>query len=205
MRCCFSQICLATLNTKDPHKCYFDDITCDECGTLCDGGKLCFLLHRNNNEFIKLQFIKRLASLGIDKTNALAFLCYMDFSTSNTDCAKYMCKQTMCQNMQGVPDICMLIVSKNNTVFAPIECKCSMVQRRRKKKIELASNMLIEDIRAKVGRLCQQPSFVILLLNRKLYDHIIARKDEFIKNNIYLFPCVGHAYLRTKPIFPPLI
>jgi len=117
----------------------------------------------------------------------------MDFSNTNTDCAHYMCKQTMCQNLQGVPDICMLIVSENKAVFAPIECKCSMVQRRRKKKIELTSNMLIEDIRTKVNRLCQQPSFVILLLSRELYNRVIKRENEFIENNIYLFPCVEHA------------
>jgi hypothetical protein len=137
------------------------------------------------------EFIEHLESLGIDETNALAFLCYMDFSNSDTDCAKYMCKQTMCQNMQGVPDICMLIVSEYKAVFTPIECKCSMVQRRRK--TELATGNLINDIRTKVNRLCQQPSFVILLLNRKLYDRVIRREFDFIKNNIYLFPCVEHA------------
>jgi hypothetical protein len=103
----------------------------------------------------------------------------MDFSNTNSDCANYMCKQTMCQNMQGVPDICMLIVSENNAVFASIECKYGMVQRGRK--TELATVTLIEDIRAKVSRLCQQPSFVILLLNRELYKHVITREDEFIK------------------------
>jgi hypothetical protein len=184
MRCCFSQICLATLNDTATHTCGSANIACDECGALCDGGKLCFLLNKNN-----LEFIKRLADLGIDDTNNLAFLCYMDFSNRNTDCAHYMCKQTMCQNLQGVPDICMLIVSENKTVFAPIECKCSMVQRGRK----LVTVTLIEDIRTKVNRLCQQPSFVILLLSRELYNRVIKRENEFIENNIYLFPCVEHA------------
>ena len=89
--------------------------------------------------------------------------------------------------MQGVPDICMLIVSENKAVFASIECKCSMVQRGRK--TELATVTLIEDVRAKVGRLCQQPSFVILLLNRELYKRVITREDEFIKDRIYPSTC----------------
>jgi len=182
MRCCLSQICPS--NDTATHTCGSADIACDECGTLCDGGELRFLLKDN-------EFIKRLESLGIDESNSLAFICYMDFSNTNNDCAKYMCKQTMCQNMQGVPDICMLIVSEYKAVFTPIECKCSMVQRRRE--TELATDYLINDIRTKVNRLCQQPSFVILLLNRKLYDRVIRREDDFIKNNIYLFPCVEHA------------
>jgi hypothetical protein len=114
----------------------------------------------------------------------------MDFSNTNSDCANYMCRQTMCQNMQGVLDICMLIVSENKAVFASIECKCGMVQRRRK--TELTMVTLIEDIRAKVSRLCQQPSFVILLLNRKLYGRVIAMKEEFVNNKIYPFPCLEH-------------
>jgi hypothetical protein len=114
----------------------------------------------------------------------------MDFSNTNSDCANYMCRQTMCQNMQGVPDICMLIVSENRAVFASIECKCGMVQRRRK--TELVADTLIDDVRAKVSRLCQQPSFVILLLNRKLYGRVIAMKEEFVNNNIYPFPCLEH-------------
>jgi hypothetical protein len=152
---------------------------CDECGTLCDGGELRFLKDS--------KFIKHLERLGIDESNSLAFLCYMDFSNTNSDCANYMCKQTMCQNMQGVPDICMLIVSENKAVFASIECKCSMVQRGRK--TELATVTLIEDTRAKVSRLCQQPSFIILLLNRELYKRVITREDEFIKDRIYPSTC----------------
>jgi hypothetical protein len=152
---------------------------CDECGTLCDGGELRFLKDS--------EFIKHLERLGIDESNSLAFLCYMDFSNANSDCANYMCKQTMCQNMQGVPEICMLIVSENKAVFASIECKCGMVQRARK--TELATVTLIEDVRAKVSRLCQHPSFVILLLNRELYKRIITREDEFIKDKIYPFTC----------------
>ena len=90
----------------------------------------------------------------------------------------------MCQNMQGVPDIYMLIVSENKAVFASIECKCSMVQRGRKTTVTL-----IEDVRAKVSRLCQQPSFVLLLLNRKLYGRVKSMKNDFINNNIYPFTC----------------
>jgi hypothetical protein len=115
----------------------------------------------------------------------------MDFSNTNSDCVNYMCKQTMCQNMQGVPDICMLIVSENKAVFASIECKCGMAQRRRT--TELATVTLIEDVRAKVNRLCQQPRFIILLLNHKLYSCVITREDKFIKNNIYPFPCLEYA------------
>lgn len=154
-------------------------VVCDECGTLCDGGELRFLKDS--------EFIKHLERLGIDESNSLAFLCYMDFSNTNSDCANYMCKQTICQNMQGVSDICMLIVSENKAVFASIECKCSMVQRGRK--TELATVTLIEDVRAKVNRLCQQPSFVILLLNRKLCGRVRSMKNEFINNNIYPFTC----------------
>lgn len=154
-------------------------VVCDECGTLCDGGELRFLKDS--------EFIKHLERLGIDESNSLAFLCYMDFSNTNSDCANYMCKQTICQNMQGVSDICMLIVSENKAVFASIECKCSMVQRGRK--TELATVTLIEDVRAKVNRLCQQPSFVILLLNRKLCGRVKSMKNEFINNNIYPFTC----------------
>ena len=87
--------------------------------------------------------------------------------------------------MQGVPDICMLIVSENNAVFASIECKCSMVQRGRK--TELATVTLIDDVHAKVSRLCQQPRFVILLLNHKLYSRVVTRENEFIENKIYPF------------------
>ena len=82
------------------------------------------------------------------------------------------------------------IVSENKAVFASIECKCGMVQRRRK--TELVADTLIDDVRAKVSRLCQQPSFVILLLNRKLYGRVIAMKEEFVNNNIYPFPCLEH-------------
>jgi len=179
MRCCFSQICSATLNATATHTCSPGRVVCDECGTLCDGGELRFLKDS--------KFIKHLERLGIDESNSLAFLCYMDFSNTNSDCANYMCKQTICQNMQGVSDICMLIVSENKAVFASIECKCSMVQRGRK--TELATVTLIEDVRAKVNRLCQQPSFVILLLNRKLYGRVKSMKNEFINNNIYPFTC----------------
>jgi len=182
MRCCFSQICSATLNAAATHTCSPCRVVCDECGTLCDGGELRFLRFLKDSEFIK-----HLERLGIDESNSLAFLCYMDFSNTNSNCANYMCKQTMCQNMQGVPDICMLIVSENKAVFASIECKCGMVQRGRK--TELTTVTLIEDIRAKVSRLCQQPSFVILLLNRELYKRIITREDEFIKDKIYPFTC----------------
>jgi hypothetical protein len=152
---------------------------CDECGILCDGGELRFLKDS--------EFIKHLERLCIDESNGLAFLCYMDFSNTNSDCANYMCKQTMCQNMQGVANICMLIVSENKAVFASIECKCSMVQRGRK--TELATVTLMEDVRAKVSRLCQQPSFVLLLLNRKLYGRVKSMKNDFINNNIYPFTC----------------
>jgi hypothetical protein len=179
MRCCFSQICSATLNAAATHTCSPGRVVCDECGTLCDGGELRFLKDS--------KFIKHLERLGIDESNSLAFLCYMDFSNTNSDCANYMCRQTMCQNMQGVPDICMLIVSENKAVFVSIECKCCMVQRGRK--TELATVTLIEDVRAKVSRLCQQPSFVILLLNRELYKRVITREDEFIKDRIYPFTC----------------
>ncbi len=182
MRCCFSQICFATLNAAATHSCSPGRVVCDECGTLCDGGELRFLKDS--------EFIKHLERHGIDKSNSLVFLCYMNFSNTNSDCANYMCRQTMCQNMQGVPDICMLIVSENKAVFASIECKCGMVQRRRK--TELVADTLIDDIRAKVSRLCQQPSFVILLLNRKLYGRVIAMKEEFVNNNIYPFPCLEH-------------
>ena len=89
--------------------------------------------------------------------------------------------------MQGVPDICMLIVSENKAVFVSIECKCDMVQRGRK--TELATVTLIEDVGAKVSRLCQQPRFVILLLNLELYKRVITREDEFIKDKIYPFTC----------------
>jgi hypothetical protein len=65
-----------------------------------------------------------------------------------------------------------------------------MVQRRRK--TELVADTLIDDVRAKVSRLCQQPSFVILLLNRKLYGRVIAMKEGFVNNNIYPFPCLEH-------------
>ena len=179
MRCCFSQICSTALNAAATHSCSSGRVVCDECGTLCDGGELRFLKDS--------KFIKHLERLGIDESNSLAFLCYMDFSNTNSDCANYMCKQTMCQNMQGVPDICMLIVSENKAVFASIECKCSMVQRGRK--TELATVTLIEDTRAKVSRLCQQPSFIILLLNRELYKRVITREDEFIKDRIYPSTC----------------
>jgi hypothetical protein len=63
----------------------------------------------------------------------------MDFSNTNRDCANYMCRQTMRQNMQGVPDICMLIVSENKAVFASIECKCGMVQRGRNTELTTAT------------------------------------------------------------------
>jgi hypothetical protein len=149
MRCCFSQICSTALNAAATHTCSSGRVTCDECGILCDGGELRFL---KDSEFIK--------HLGIDESNSLSFLCYMDFSNTNSDCANYMCKQTMCQNMQGVPDICMLIVSENKAVFASIEYKCGMAQRRRT--TELATVTLIDDVRAKVSRLCQQPRFIIL-------------------------------------------
>jgi hypothetical protein len=180
MRCCFSQICSTALNAAATHSCSSGRVACDECGILCDGGELRFL---KDSEFIK--------HLGIDESNSLAFLCYMDFSNTNSDCVNYMCKQTMCQNMQGVPDICMLIVSENKAVFASIECKCGMAQRRRT--TELATVTLIDDVRAKVNRLCQQPRFIILLLNHKLYSRVVTREDEFIKNNIYLFPCLEYA------------
>ncbi len=179
MRCCFSQICSTALNAAATHLCSSGRVACDECGILCDGGELRFLKDS--------EFIKHLERFGIDESNSLVFLCYMDFSNTNSDCANYMCRQTMCQNMQGVPDICMLIVSENKAVFASIECKCGMVQRRRK--TELATVTLIEDVRAKVSRLCQQPSFVILLLNRELYKRVITREDEFIKDRIYPFTC----------------
>ena len=98
--------------------------------------------------------------------------------------------------MQGVPDICMLIVSENKAVFVSIECKCGMVQRGRKTELatftlieDVRAKTLIEDVRAKVSRLCQQPSFVILLLNRELYKRVITREDEFIKDKIYPFTC----------------
>jgi hypothetical protein len=182
MRCYFSQICFATLNAAATHTCRPGRVACAECGTLCDGGELRFLKDS--------EFIKHLERLGIDESNSLVFLCYMDFSNTNSDCANYMCRQTMCQNMQGVPDICMLIVSENKAVFASIECKCGMVQRSRK--TELVADTLIDDVRAKVSRLCQQPSFVILLLNRKLYGRVIAMKEEFVNNNIYPFPCLEH-------------
>jgi len=183
MRCCFSQICSTALNAAATHSCSPGRVACAECGTLCDGGELRFLKDS--------KFIKHLERLGIDESDSLAFLCYMDFSNTNSDCVNYMCKQTMCQNMQGVPDICMLIVSENKSenkaVFASIECKCGMVQRGRK--TELSTVTLIEDVRAKVSRLCQQPSFVILLLNRELYKRVITREDEFIKDRIYPFTC----------------
>ncbi len=179
MRCCFSQICSTALNAAATHACSPGRVACDECGTLCDGGELRFIKDS--------KFIKHLERLGIDESNSLVFLCYMDFSNTNSDCANYMCRQTMCQNMQGVPDICMLIVSENKAVFASIECKCGMVQRGRN--TELATVTLIEDVRAKVSRLCQQPSFVILLLNRELYKRVITREDEFIKDRIYPFTC----------------
>ena len=184
MRCCFSQICSTALNAAATHTCSSSRVACDECGILCDGGELRFL---KDSKFIK-HLEKR---FGIDKSNSFAFLCYIDFSNTNSDCANYMCKQTMCQNMQGVPDICMLIVSENNAVFASIECKCGMVQRGRS--TELATVTLIEDIRTKVSRLCQHPRFVILLLNHKLYSRVVTKEDEFIENNIYPFPCLEYA------------
>ena len=93
----------------------------------------------------------------------------------------------MCRNMQGVPDICMLIVSEDKAVFASIECKCGMVQRSRKTK--LVADTLIDDVRAKLSRLCQQSRFVILLLNHKLYSRVVTRENEFIENKIYPFTC----------------
>jgi len=171
MRCCFSRTCLAfIIHTSDTPwdmavrkcssvniKCNEFNITCDECGVLCDGGKLCFLSQHYNARLL----VKRLESLGIDETYAVAFLCYMDLSSPNTNCAKYKCNQTM----QGVPDVCMVIVSGNNAIFASIECKCNVTRRPR-----LASALLISKIRAKVDRLRQRPNFIVLLLNRELYE-----------------------------------
>jgi hypothetical protein len=186
MRCCFSPTCLATLNATATYACNSVNIACDECGILCDNKELRFL-----NFARESAFVQRLERLGIDEADAVAHLCYMDLSNPNTSCVEYKCKQTMCGNIQGIPDVCMLIVFDNNTIFVPIECKCRATLRGRR--VQLTSTTLINNIREKSNRLCQQPSFVVLLLNRESYNRIITREKEFIRNNIYVFPCVEHA------------